>query len=82
MPRWEVKPMAKRLNKSWISTSVLADERGCSIDLIYKLRDEGLLKKNEHWRILNPTAARPTYRWHLKRCQKLLDEYEETITRC
>jgi hypothetical protein len=68
--------MPKKLSKDWVSTSELAAILDCSIDLIYKLRDEQLFKKNEHWRVLNPTAARPTYRWHRNKCQNTLDNYQ------
>lgn len=70
--------MIKKLGKDWVSTSELAKILDCSIDLIYKLRDEGLFIKNKHWRILNPTAARVTYRWHLTKCQDTIQSYEAT----
>lgn len=58
----------------WITTTQLCEALGVSSDHISRLRNEGLLKQGEHWRnIARPQAARPTYRWHLKRCESALE---------
>lgn len=62
-------------SKVWVSTSAAAQELGCSTDFLLKKRVE-LFQKGFHWRRLNPHAARPTYRWHLKRCEKIMESEE------
>jgi hypothetical protein len=58
--------------KDWIATSAMAQELGCSIDHLYRLRDTGELKRGTHWYCLNQNAARLTYRWHKKRVEQAL----------
>lgn len=58
----------------WVTTAIACEKLGISIKHIWRLRDEGLLKQGQHWRnIARPQAARPTYRWHLKRCEEALE---------
>lgn len=58
----------------WVATGVVCQILGISPKHLWRLRDEGLLKANHHWRnIARPQAARPTYRWHLKRCEKAVE---------
>lgn len=65
--------MSKRKPKpKGVSTMELAEKLGCSVDLLYKLRDQGTLKQGTHWWIINPWAARKTYRWNLQRCLKAI----------
>lgn len=61
-----------KLKPKGISTLELASELGCSVNQLYKLRDQGLFVQGKHWWIINPHAARPTYRWNLKRCLKAI----------
>lgn len=56
----------------WVSTTQAAAELGCSITFLYRQRGE-LFKPKTHYKTLNPRAWRPTYRWHLPRCQKLME---------
>ncbi len=58
----------------WVTTRVLLNRIAISERHLWRLRDEGLLKQGQHWRnIARPQAARPTYRWHLKRCEQALE---------
>ena len=58
----------------WVPTREVCQQLGFSIKHLWRLRDEGLLKANLHWRnISRPQAARPTYRWQLKRCEEALE---------
>lgn len=62
----------------WVTTAKLCEALGISNKHVWKLRDEGLLKQGQHWRnIARPQAARPTYRWHLKRCEKAIETPQE-----
>ncbi|MDB9527931.1 hypothetical protein PN498_18200 [Oscillatoria sp. CS-180] len=58
----------------WVSTKQLAEELGCSQKFIRETLKDELFKKNQHYRNINPSAWRPTYRWHLKKC---LDSFQE-----
>lgn len=58
---------------SWVSTSKAASGLGCSVDFLLRNRGE-LFKRGQHWKVLNPSAWRPTYRWHLANCQKLMEQ--------
>jgi hypothetical protein len=58
----------------WVTTAAACQRLGISDKHLWKLRDEGLLKRGTHWRnIARPQAARPTYRWHLKNCEQALE---------
>ncbi len=58
----------------WLTTRRASELLGVSIKHLWKLRDEGLLKQGKHWRnIARPMAARPTYRWNVKACEKQLE---------
>lgn len=35
------------------------------------------LKEGTHYRNISPGAARPSYRWHLSKIEKLLDKQEK-----
>lgn len=62
-----------------VSTTQLAEELSCSVDMVYKLMKDGVFKpgrKGHYWTI-NPNAARPTYRWQLDRCLATLEELEK-----
>lgn len=66
--------MPRRLSSNWVTTEVAARALGCSRDHLCSLRDEGFLKNGKHWRnIARPGAARPTYRWHIKRIETALE---------
>lgn len=62
----------------WVATGVVCTRLGISAKHLWRLRDEGLLKPNQHWKnIARPNAARPTYRWHLRRCENALEIPQE-----
>jgi len=58
----------------WVTGTVLCEELGFSIDHLSRLRQEGLLKEGKHYRnVGRPRSRRPTYRYHLKRCELALE---------
>lgn len=58
----------------WVPTREVCEQLSFSVKHLWRLRDEGLFKENIHWRnVSRPQAARPTYRWHLKRCEEALE---------
>ncbi|NJN59396.1 MAG: DNA-binding protein [Leptolyngbyaceae cyanobacterium SL_5_9] len=62
----------------WVATGVACLKLGISAKHLWKLRDEQLLKQGKHWKnIARPQAARPTYRWHLKRIEAVLETPQE-----
>ncbi|NET39611.1 MAG: DNA-binding protein [Cyanothece sp. SIO1E1] len=61
----------KQRSPVWVSTSKAAAELGCSTDFLLDNREK-LFQRGKHWRNLNPQAWRPTYRWHLKHCEQLM----------
>ncbi|GAB4465595.1 MAG: hypothetical protein OHK0037_20520 [Elainellaceae cyanobacterium] len=62
----------------WVTTAALCKALGFGVKHLWRLRDEGLLKQGQHWRnIARPQAARPTYRWHLKRCEEAIETPQE-----
>lgn len=56
----------------WVSTSAAAEALGVSAKFLRQQRDR-LFKRGHHYRIVNPAAWRPTYRWHLKRVEALME---------
>ncbi len=62
----------------WVTTRELATALGVSNSFLWKNR-ETLFKQGEHWRLVNPYAWRPTYRWHLERCQKLMNRHQPYV---
>jgi hypothetical protein len=76
-PAPEPAPKRKRRGRPpktspWVSTATAARELGCSTDFLYRHRGE-LFQLRQHYKVLNPTAWRPTYRWHLPNCQQLME---------
>lgn len=66
--------MRRKLSSEWVTTAVACQQLGIAVKHLWKLRDE-LLKEGKHYRnIASPTAARPTYRWHLKKIEELLNK--------
>lgn len=58
----------------WVPSGVVCEKLGISFKHLTRLREEGLLKQGKHYRnIGRPQAARPTYRYHLKRCESALE---------
>lgn len=64
--------MAKKAPRVWLTTSQAAAELGCSPKYLRENRDT-IFKRGTHYRVLNPNAWRPSYRWHLKKIQKLME---------
>jgi predicted ArsR family transcriptional regulator len=58
----------------WVSSGVVCSKLGIRFKHLTRLREEGLFKPKTHWiNIARPRAVRPTYRYHLTRCQKALE---------
>jgi hypothetical protein len=58
----------KKARSAWVSTKALADELGCTPKHIRESLKDEIFGEGMHYRNINPTAWRPTYRWHLARC--------------
>ena len=66
---------AKRANHSpWVTTATLANELGCGQKYVREQLKDDVFRPNQEYRNINPTAWRPTYRWHLERCIQRLQE--------
>lgn len=63
--------MAKK-TRVWLTTTQAAEELGGTPKYLRENRDT-IFKRGTHYRVLNPNAWRPTYRWHLKKIQKLME---------
>ena len=55
----------------WVTTSKAAEALGVSAKFLRTQRDQ-LFKKGTHYRVVNPAAWRPEYRWHLKKLESLM----------
>lgn len=62
--------MPKKQRSPWVDTSTLAQELGCSGKHIRQNLKDEIFQSGRDYRNINPTAWRPTYRWHLPRCLK------------
>lgn len=60
-------------SSKWLSTTKAAEELNVTSKYLREKRLE-LFTAAYHYRLINPTAARPTYKWHLKRCEALLNK--------
>jgi len=63
-------------NRDWVSTSIAAESLGTTREFLLKNRYV-LFQNGIHWRSINPIAARPTYRWNLKKIEELMSSPEE-----
>jgi hypothetical protein len=64
-------------NRQWVSTPECCDRLGISREKLYGLRKSTRFGKCGHaWRYSNVSrsAKRPTYQWHITKCQELLDK--------
>ena len=68
--------MKKPKNQTWIPTTAAAEALGVGRAFLTDHRFD-LFRQNYHWRSINPLAARPSYRWHLKRCEQLMEAGDE-----
>ena len=57
----------------WISTRKTAEEIGDHNEFLLDNRLT-LFKAGKHYRLVNPAAARPTFKWQPERCAKVLDD--------
>lgn len=61
--------MPRRLSGEWKTTADAAAALACSTEHLLRQVRNQRLKPRRHWRNLNPDAARPTYRWHVRNIQ-------------
>ncbi|MBD2107406.1 hypothetical protein [Nodosilinea sp. FACHB-13] len=60
----------------WLSTAAACQRLGISRWVLANARQNGDLKKGEHWKVKNPTAQRLTYLWHGDRLEKWQSQVE------
>lgn len=65
--------MPRTTSKQWLTTSQAAQALGCSPKFLIRNKDD-LFKKGKHYRVLDPRAWRPTYRWHVGRIAALMGD--------
>ena len=59
--------------KRWLSTPKAAEELDRRTNYLLDNRLK-LFKEGYHYRLLNPTAARPSYEWHIERCNEFFSQ--------
>ncbi len=61
----------KKGKSPWVTTQVAASKLGVSPRHLLRLREDKTLICGKHWRDISRFGSiRPTYRWHLARCEK------------
>lgn len=76
-PKPKKRGPGRPLSSDWVTTGVATQQLGISAKTLWKLREE-LFREGHHYRnMARPMAARPTYRWHLKRIEQLLEQPQE-----
>jgi len=66
--------VAKTSKSAWVTTKALAEELGVTQKFIRESLKDEIFGPGLHYRNVNPTAWRPTYRWHLERCLQKFQE--------
>lgn len=61
--------------KTWLKTTEMAADLGLHRGTLLRLIQQGFMKLNVHYRLLNPTSARPTFVWHLERTRKRMNAH-------
>lgn len=64
--------MPKRLSREWFPTSQAAIKLGCTPKYLLSKKND-LFIRGKHYRVLDPRAWRPTYRWHVERIKAAMD---------
>lgn len=66
-------------SRPWLPTSKVCAALGISRWTLARARKNNQLRKGYHWKVVNPTAAKLRYLWHLERLEKWQQEvtYEE-----
>lgn len=57
---------------TWVTAGELVEKLGISPSHLKTLR-KSVFKPKKHYRNISPGAARPTYRYHLKKCEEVLN---------
>ncbi|NEP15358.1 MAG: DNA-binding protein [Leptolyngbya sp. SIO4C1] len=68
-------PEKPEQQSEWVGTPQLAKALGVSQKFLRNNREKFFIA-GTHYRNINPTAWRPTYRWHRQRCEARLDELD------
>jgi hypothetical protein len=71
------KSRGRPLAPEWKSTDEVCRLIPCSRWHLHTLRKTGVLKPKIHYRNISPLAARPTYRYHIDRVQKVIDDLQQ-----
>lgn len=74
-----MKHKPKKFKQSGVSTREMAALLGCSVKTLLKLREEKMFSqgRSKHYWIVNPHAARVSYRWNQEKCLSLMDRLEQ-----
>lgn len=56
----------------WIPTTQASLRLGISTKTLFRLKRQGVLKRERHWTRKNPAAARSDLLWHIQRCELTL----------
>ena len=66
--------MVKKQGRSspWVTTAIAAKHLGIHHKTLTR-KIGTLFEQGVHYRVIDPTAYRPTYRWHLYRLEKLME---------
>lgn len=65
-------PKRRKVSREWFTTSEAAIKLGCTPKYLLSKKDD-LFIRGTHYRVLDPRAWRPTYRWHVGRIAALLE---------
>lgn len=58
--------MAKNLKPEWVKGPIAAEELGCCVEHLHRLRKDGTLKNRVHFKdISGKRSMRPTWRYNL-----------------
>lgn len=57
-------------SQAWQPTAIACERLGISRWSLARARKGKILKRGYHWRLKNPTAAKPHYLWHIERLEQ------------
>lgn len=66
--------MARKTSEIWVSTSRACGQLSVSRWTLARARDNKQLRKGYHWKVINPTAAKLRYLWHVERLEQWQQE--------
>ena len=56
----------------WIPTTQASLRLGISTKTLFRLKQQGVLKRERHWTRKNPASPRSDLLWHIQRCELAL----------